>query len=70
MNERNVFMSNRLFQTVIHQMKDIVGRTIGAIDENGIIIACSELRKKLEALSAPVSIRFVRNAGYLLEVTV
>ena len=38
-------MSNRLFQTVIHQMKDILGRTIGVIDENGIIIACSELRK-------------------------
>ena len=38
-------MSNRLFQTVIHQMKDIVGRTIGAIDENGIIVACSELTK-------------------------
>ena len=38
-------MSNRLFQTVIHQMKDIVGRTIGAIDENGIIVACSELAK-------------------------
>ena len=38
-------MSNRLFQTVIHQMKDIVGRTIGAIDENGIIVACSELNK-------------------------
>ena len=38
-------MSNRLFQTVIHQMKDVLGRTIGVIDENGIIIACSELRK-------------------------
>ena len=38
-------MSNRLFQTVIHQMKDIVGRTIGAIDENGIVVACSELNK-------------------------
>ena len=38
-------MSNRLFQTVIHQMKDVVGRTIGAIDENGIIVACSELSK-------------------------
>ena len=38
-------MSNRLFQTVIHQMKDIVGRNIGAIDENGLIIACSELTK-------------------------
>ena len=38
-------MSNRLFQTVIHQMRGVVGRTIGAIDENGIIIACSELSK-------------------------
>ncbi len=38
-------MSNRLFQTVIHQMKDVLGCTIGVIDENGIIIACSELGK-------------------------
>ncbi|MBR2344005.1 MAG: helix-turn-helix domain-containing protein [Clostridia bacterium] len=38
-------MSNRLFQTVIHQMKDVVGRTLGVIDENGIVIACSELSK-------------------------
>lgn len=38
-------MSNRLFQTVIHQMKEVVGRTVGVIDENGIVIACSELSK-------------------------
>ena len=38
-------MSNRLFQTVVHQMKDIIGRTIGVIDENGIVIASSELKK-------------------------
>lgn len=38
-------MSNRLFQAVIHQMKDVLGRTIGVIDENGIIIACSEVGK-------------------------
>ncbi|MBP5209884.1 MAG: helix-turn-helix domain-containing protein [Clostridia bacterium] len=36
-------MSNRLFQSVIHQMKDAVGRTIGVIDENGMVVACSEL---------------------------
>ena len=30
---------------MIHQMKDVVGRTIGVIDENGIVIACSELTK-------------------------
>ena len=38
-------MSNRLFQTAIHQMKDSIGRTVGVIDDNGIIIACSELTK-------------------------
>ena len=38
-------MSNRLFQTIIHQMRDVVGRNIGVIDENGIITAASELTK-------------------------
>ena len=36
-------MSNRLFQSMIHQMKDAIDRTIGVVDENGVIIACSEL---------------------------
>lgn len=36
-------MSNRLFQSIIHQMKDVVDRTIGVIDENGAVISCSEL---------------------------
>ena len=30
-------MSNRLFQGVIHQMKDAIDRIIGVIDENGVI---------------------------------
>ena len=38
-------MSNRLFQSVIHQMKDAVARTIGVVDENGLVIACSELQR-------------------------
>ena len=38
-------MSNRLFQGVIHQMKDAVDRVIGVLDENGIIISCSDLAK-------------------------
>ena len=36
-------MANRLFQNVIYQMKTAVDRIIGGIDENGIVIACSEL---------------------------
>ena len=38
-------MSNRLFQGVIHQMKDTISRTFGVIDENFSIIACNELGK-------------------------
>ena len=38
-------MSNRLFQGIIHQMSEAADRTIGVIDENGVIIACSELVK-------------------------
>lgn len=34
-------MSERLFQSVIHQMSDGVGKVMGVIDENGLIIACS-----------------------------
>lgn len=38
-------MSNRLFQGIIHQMKDAVDRVIGVLDENSIIISCSDLAK-------------------------
>ena len=38
-------MSNRLFQGVIYQMKDAFDRIIGVIDENGVIISCSDLGK-------------------------
>ncbi len=38
-------MSTRLFQGIIHQMKEAVERVIGVIDENGVIISCSELVK-------------------------
>ena len=36
-------MSNRLFQGVIHQMKDAIDRNIGVVDETSVVIACSEL---------------------------
>ena len=48
-------MSNRLFQSVIHQMKDSFNRTIGVIDETGTIIACSELSRIGEVIDAAYS---------------
>ncbi len=38
-------MSTRLFQGIIHQMREALERIIGVIDENGVIISCSELVK-------------------------
>ena len=38
-------MSNRLFQGVVHQMRDAIDRVIGVIDESATIISCSELSK-------------------------
>ena len=35
-------MSNRLFQSVVHQMRDTIDCVIGVIDENATIIACSD----------------------------
>ena len=36
-------MSNRMFQSVIHQTKEAIERTVGIIDENLTVIACSDL---------------------------
>ena len=40
------------------------------VDTSVVWVHISNIRKKLEALSAPVTIKFVRNAGYMLEATV
>ena len=39
------------------------------VDTSVVWVHISNIRKKLDALSAPVAIRFVRNAGYVLEAT-
>ena len=38
-------MTNRLFQGVLHQMKDSIDRTVGVADGNGEIVACSDLSR-------------------------
>ena len=43
-------MSNRLFQGIIHQMKECIDRTFGVLDENMTVIACSELGRIGEAV--------------------
>ena len=41
-----------------------------SVDTSVVWVHISNIRKKLEVLSAPVSIKFVRNAGYMLEATI
>ncbi|MCI8422487.1 MAG: PucR family transcriptional regulator [Lawsonibacter sp.] len=36
-------MSSRMFQGIVLQMKDSINRTVGVIDSEGTVVACSEL---------------------------
>lgn len=47
-------MSNRLFQGIIHQMKDVIDRTVGVIDETSTVIACSDLSRVGETYEFPI----------------
>lgn len=38
-------MSNRLFQGIIHQMHDSIGRTVGVVDDCATVVACSDLAR-------------------------
>ena len=38
-------MSNRLFQGLVHQMRDTIDATIGVVDETATIIACSDISR-------------------------
>ena len=50
-------MSNRLFQGIIQQMKESIDRVFGIIDENSIVIACSELGR----IGETVDVSFAAN---------
>ena len=50
-------MANRLFQGVIHQMKDVVDRTIGVLNSEHDIIACSDLSKIGERLDVGIFVQ-------------
>ena len=38
-------MANRVFQGVVCQMKDAIGRNVGVLDETGNIVSCSDLNQ-------------------------
>ena len=66
-------MSNRLFQGIIHQMRDVVDRTIGVIDETGAVVSCSDLGRIGEIRTNNLVTIFssatpVASDGYLYQV--
>ncbi|MBQ4458807.1 MAG: PucR family transcriptional regulator, partial [Clostridia bacterium] len=62
-------MSNRLFQGVIHQMRDAIDRTVGVIDESGTVISCSELERIGEQNKALITDIFNSNDPIILDGT-
>lgn len=62
-------MANRLFQGVVHQMKEAIDKPFGVVDDNMTIIACSELGRIGEQLSAaaPASADLYVSEGYTLK---
>ena len=60
-------MSNRLFQSVIHQMREAVDKTIGVIDETGAVISCSDLSKIGEVRNVNTSAIFSSNTPVVSE---
>ena len=38
-------MSNRLFQGIVHQMRESIDRTIGVVDSYAVTISCSDLTR-------------------------
>ena len=60
-------MSNRLFQGIIHEMRDAVDRTIGVIDESGAVISCSDLSKIGEVRNINLSAVFSSNTPVAID---
>lgn len=60
-------MANRVFQNVVYQMRETLGRTAGVVDENGMVIACTdlarigELQEDIVELMAGSEEAFVKN---------
>ncbi len=53
-----VFMSSKIFQNVIIQMKDSTALTVGVVDEQGSVIACSDLARIGSRLEDFLSLNF------------
>ncbi len=58
-------MSNRMFQGVIYQMKDAIGRVVGVTDEMGVVVACSEIGRIDSTRDGVQTERMANNASFI-----
>lgn len=65
-----MLMRNREMIVTAEQMITHIWGWDTSVDVSVVWVHISNIRKKLEALSAPLTIKFVRNAGYMLEAVV
>lgn len=60
-------MSNRLYQGIIHQMREAIDRTIGVIDETGTIVSCSELGRIGEVCTFSIEEHLTKGETFCME---
>ena len=60
-------MANRVFQSVVYQMKDALNRIIGVVDETSTVIAASDLNMIGEVRSAFTMERAAASDGFVSE---
>lgn len=58
-------MANRVFQGIVHQMKDAIGSTIGVVDETLTIIACSELDRIGQTMNELTPAHFAETEAFV-----
>lgn len=58
-------MANRVFQGVVYQMKEAIDRTIGVVDETGVVIACSDLNRVGEMRDGVVDERLPADEAFV-----
>ncbi len=58
-------MANRVFQGVIYQMKDTLGRVAGVVDENGVVVACTDPSRANEVREEVVEQFAVASDGFV-----
>ncbi len=58
-------MANRVFQSVIHQMKNPIGNTAGVVDEAGIVVACTDVARVGEVHQGVAEPMMMSNDGFV-----